>query len=266
MDTRTTKRPDLYEDRDLIPTQPDRTDRPSIPPSTDAPRMELSLTQVLGGSLAAATAAALGSRLGVVGTITGAALVSVVASVAGAVYTASLRRTTYQVSRALGTVPGAGSRPVRVRPRARVVLVGALVVFALTAASVTGIELLTGTSLSGRSGSTTVSTSLHTGAGSGHDEAPAPTAPAGPSVSSTPSGSPSATAGATATPSATATASPGPSSAPSEPTASPTATGTPSESVTTDSNPSQAPSAESSPSGIPTAEPTSPAQGASVMP
>ena len=35
---------------------------------------DLSLTQLLGGSMAAATAAALGSRLGVVGTIAGAAV------------------------------------------------------------------------------------------------------------------------------------------------------------------------------------------------
>jgi hypothetical protein len=57
------------------------------------PFLDLSATQLIGGSLAAATAAALGSRLGVVGTIVGAALVSVVSAVAGALYTQSLRRT-----------------------------------------------------------------------------------------------------------------------------------------------------------------------------
>src|SRR6476661_9256148 len=52
---------------------------------------DLSLTQVAGGALAAMTAAALGSTLGVGGTIAGAALASVVAGVAGSLYTASLR-------------------------------------------------------------------------------------------------------------------------------------------------------------------------------
>jgi hypothetical protein len=274
MDTRTTNRLDLYEDRDPIPAQPDPLDHPVQPdephPSSsviDAPKMELSLTQVLGGSLAAATAAALGSRLGVVGTITGAALVSVVASVAGAVYTASLRRTKYQVSRALGTVAG-GAHPVRVRPHVRVVLLGAVVVFALTAASVTGIELLTGSSLSGRSGSTTVSTSLHADSGSGsqQEQAPTPRTPASPSVSTLPSASltPSNTVMPSA--SASATTSQTPSSAASEPTSSPTASATPDDDVSTDSTPDPTPSAEPSASLVPTAEPTSPAQSAPVMP
>jgi len=52
---------------------------------------DLSLTQVAGGALAAMTAAALGSTLGVAGTIAGAALASIVAGVAGSLYTASLR-------------------------------------------------------------------------------------------------------------------------------------------------------------------------------
>lgn len=54
--------------------------------------IDLSLTQVIGGSLAAATAAALGSRLGVAGTIAGAAVISVMSAVAGSIYTRSLRR------------------------------------------------------------------------------------------------------------------------------------------------------------------------------
>ena len=55
--------------------------------------IDLSPAQVLGGALAAMTAAAIGSRLGAAGTIIGAAAASVVAAVAGAVYTASLRHT-----------------------------------------------------------------------------------------------------------------------------------------------------------------------------
>lgn len=71
---------------------------PSSPtPPDDQPEVEkkkildLSLTQIAGGALAAMTAAALGSTLGVGGTIAGAALASVVAGVAGSLYTASLR-------------------------------------------------------------------------------------------------------------------------------------------------------------------------------
>ncbi|HET9649418.1 MAG TPA: hypothetical protein VFP34_14480 [Microlunatus sp.] len=69
------------------------------PPSTDSPAqaeekkklLDLSLTQVVGGAMAAMTSAAIGSTLGVGGTIAGAALASIVAGVAGALYTSSLR-------------------------------------------------------------------------------------------------------------------------------------------------------------------------------
>src|SRR5919112_2566842 len=55
--------------------------------------LDLSPIQVVGGALAAMTAAALGSRFSVEGTVIGAALASVIAAVASALYTASLRRT-----------------------------------------------------------------------------------------------------------------------------------------------------------------------------
>jgi hypothetical protein len=257
MNTRTTNRPVLDEERDAIP------DQPTPPPSSsapDAPKMELSLTQVLGGSLAAATAAALGSRLGVVGTITGAALVSVVASVAGAIYTTSLRRTKYQMSRALGTVSSGRAHPPRPRPRARMVLVGAAAVFALTAAGVTGVELLTGASLSGRSGSTTVSTSLQgDSGGSRQQQAPAPTASPSPTVASTPTAAPSASASPSASPSASA--SPTTSDEPS-----PSPTDDPSPSVTTSTDPEPSPSVD--PTGLisPTAEPSAPETSSPVTP
>lgn len=59
---------------------------------SDKGRMELSAAQVVGGALAAASAAAAASVLGVYGTVIGAVVVSVVASVGGAVYTHSVRR------------------------------------------------------------------------------------------------------------------------------------------------------------------------------
>ena len=52
----------------------------------------LSLTQIAGGALAAVTAAVAASFLGVAGTLVGAALGSVVSSVAAALYSSSLRR------------------------------------------------------------------------------------------------------------------------------------------------------------------------------
>ncbi len=53
----------------------------------------LSLTQIVGGALAAMTAAFLGSRMSLAGTVVGAAAASIIAAVAGSLYTASLRRT-----------------------------------------------------------------------------------------------------------------------------------------------------------------------------
>ena len=58
---------------------------------------DLSITQMVGGALAAMTAAALGSQLSAAGTVIGAALASIVAAVAGSLYTASLRRTSDKV-------------------------------------------------------------------------------------------------------------------------------------------------------------------------
>lgn len=147
-------------------------------PVSPTPRerfLDLSLTQVVGGSLAAATAAALGSRLGLVGTIAGAGLISVVSAVAASVYTQSLRRTRARLRRerplrtadtqagALVTAPdtAAATGPGRPGPLSRRTLVtrsllGATAVFVITALTVTGWELATGSSLSG-GGATTVS-------------------------------------------------------------------------------------------------------------
>ncbi|WP_204911352.1 hypothetical protein [Microlunatus spumicola] len=76
------------------------------PAQQEKPKSPLSITQVVAGALAAMTAAALGSRLSVAGTVLGAAFASIVAAVASALYSASLRRTSKGVSAVL----------VRVRP------------------------------------------------------------------------------------------------------------------------------------------------------
>jgi hypothetical protein len=156
--------------------------------------IDLSLTQVLAGALAAMTAAAIGSRLGAAGTIIGAAAASVVAAVAGAVYTASLRHTHEKVrtvwsgrwnSGTPGTVElvsdradataatarpqhTASTRPERlfssgVRLPWKRALAGALLAFGIAAAVLTGFELISGRALSGGEGTTVTQVSKQDG-------------------------------------------------------------------------------------------------------
>lgn len=64
-------------------------------------KVSFSMPQIVGGALAAATAAAIGSQLGVAGTILGAAVASVVGGVAGTLYSAGLDRTHRKVTEAI---------------------------------------------------------------------------------------------------------------------------------------------------------------------
>jgi hypothetical protein len=150
-----------------------------------AKALDLSATQIVGGALAAMTAAALGSRLSVAGTIVGAALASIIAAVAGSLYTASLRRTRDTVKTVFwtgqpneveeptvmeiledreGHVAGqrshlvapesADSSPDRRKLNWKRVFVGALAAFGIAAVSLTAFELATGNALSGGEGTT----------------------------------------------------------------------------------------------------------------
>ena len=74
-------------------------------------RFGLSVVQIVASTAAAVTAAVLGSRLGVAGTITGAALASVVSAVGAAVYGHSLLMTRRQVTKALRLVRPASATP-----------------------------------------------------------------------------------------------------------------------------------------------------------
>jgi hypothetical protein len=76
------------------------------------PRLDLSAAQVTGGALAAVTSAVAGSTLGVNGTVAGAAVGSVVATVGGELYTHSLRRT-HQSVRGVVTRPSQGAAQTR---------------------------------------------------------------------------------------------------------------------------------------------------------
>lgn len=63
-----------------------------VPADRQRPRVDLSVPRILGGALAAASAAIASSWLGLAGTVLGAAVVSVVATVGTAVYAHSLER------------------------------------------------------------------------------------------------------------------------------------------------------------------------------
>lgn len=143
--------------------------------------------QVMAAALAAVTAAFVGSRLGVYGTVIGAGVISLATTIGGEFYLRSLDRTKEAAKRtkdaalaravrtaatwpvAEVTAPGdpaedkaeAGvdetreltgpeEEPARKRARWPVLAGGTLVAFVLGMGAVTGIELLTGDSLSGR--------------------------------------------------------------------------------------------------------------------
>ena len=73
--------------------------------SDERRKLELSPAQIIGGALAAASAAVASSWLGLAGTVIGAVIVSLVASIGGALYTHSLRRSTTVIRQTLPVVP-----------------------------------------------------------------------------------------------------------------------------------------------------------------
>jgi hypothetical protein len=152
-----------------------------------AKALDLSVPQILGGALAAMTAAALGSQLSVAGTLVGAALASIIAAVAGSLYTASIRRTRDKVKTVFWTAQPnevdeptvidivadkeghiAGQRSHLVEPESsrepspprrpklkwKSVVVAALAIFGIAAVALTTFELVTGHALSGGEGTT----------------------------------------------------------------------------------------------------------------
>jgi len=101
---------------DRHPTEP-RAGNPSsstptaaIETDPDEDRLSLSATQVVASMAAAVTAAFLGSRLGVAGTVIGAGLASVVTVVGSAVFGHSLLVTRKQVTKAVRQVRHADDR------------------------------------------------------------------------------------------------------------------------------------------------------------
>ncbi|GAB2604588.1 hypothetical protein [Pseudactinotalea suaedae] len=259
-------------------TQTETTTRPETETTDDVEpvkrgRIELSLVQLFAGALAAMTAAVIGSRLGVSGTVVGAAIGSIVAGITGSLYSASLQRGRQVIAKAplavkaaptlvmrtrptasrttVGAVPPgvptqaalAGEVEAEPRPRRRAwtrVLISAAAVFLLAGLGITAFELATGQSLSGREGTTISEVGSGGAAPAPHpaDELPAEVPTTDETPTEEPSESPSDPA---ETPSET------PSEEPTEPP-SETPTEAPSE------EPSEAPTED--PSAPPTDEPS----------
>ena len=133
----------------------------TAPPARRATLLDLSLTQLIAGSCAAATAAFLGSRVGWVGTVTGAGIGSVVSAVAASLYTASMTRAGEAVRRqklhprraqsSPQSAPDSPSSSVQKVRAPRRVLATAGVLFALAVAFLTGLQLATGADVTGAS-------------------------------------------------------------------------------------------------------------------
>jgi hypothetical protein len=222
---------------------------------------DLSLFQVLGGALAAMTAAALGSRISVGGTVMGAAVASVIAAVAGAIYTSSLRRTSQTVRGMLGRRSGSGSTAApasdsdpspastltawAIRRRTLLVssVVGAVAIFAVAAGALTIYEMVSGRALSGGSG-TTVSQVRQADRENRPTDEPASVSSESPDAEST--------AESSSTPEAESSATP-------EPSSEPTATSEPSD--TSEAEPQVTPQSEPSSSAEPpSSAPSQPVQ------
>ena len=142
-------------------------------------KLEIKPTQVAAGALASITAAVLGSKLGVAGTVAGAGLASVVGTVGASVYQHSIERTRAHVRARVGqqaqdcpdeeptvllshdaetvrlTVAPPSDEPAAKRRWPMVVLTAA-VAFVLGIAVLTGIELIKGGSISGGDSRTTL--------------------------------------------------------------------------------------------------------------
>lgn len=179
------------------------------------------LAQIAGGALAAVTTAAVGSRLGVAGTLVGAALASVLAAFASTLYTKGLERTRDGVKKivlrdgklstevdvaATAAAPRAWRRPMAI--------VGGMALtsaatFVVAMGLVTGWEFGTGQTLDGRTGTTIGQVSNR------QSTKPTPSASATATPSATPSATPTETATATPTPTPSATSTDTPTPTPS---------------------------------------------------
>ncbi|WP_037857474.1 hypothetical protein [Streptomyces sp. NRRL S-340] len=275
--------------------RPESGDEPSTGQEVRRRRIDLSVAQVAGSAVAAVVAAKLASYFGVYGTILGAGVVSVVATCGGSVFQHFFRRTGEQIRTATVSVrPVAGTDGISAAPapgggapapgefsegtvyRARVKswkrpVIAAALVFGVTMAGITAYELVSGSSFSGRGG-TTVGDAV-----TGHRGKAAPSGGDTPEPSGSPAGttgtddgaSPGAGVSGGPGQGATGTPTPIPDSGAHTGTRSTDGTGTGSGGRTpagsgTDSGAGSGPDPGSGPDGTPGTGGTAPAPGASA--
>jgi hypothetical protein len=234
-------------------------------PTTDPPKWpDLNLNKIVAGAGAAATAAVAGSFFGAEGTVLGAALGSVISTLATAIYQLSLDRTRDRVKVRI-TLParrttGSADLPttmlspvVPAHPRRRwVALTGVTVgVFLIGLLAVTGVEVLKGSTLTRGDSGTSVGRVV--------DPVPAPAEPTEPTGTGASASTETAEPAETGPSASTETAEPtGPSTTPTaEPTAEAPATGSATDEPDGDVGRGSGP-APGSPAGSPTVDGTEP--------
>ncbi|MFE7630756.1 hypothetical protein [Kocuria sp. NPDC057446] len=147
-------------------------DQPQAEEQTEKKSPALNIPGLLAGAATAATMSVIGGHLSVVGTVLGAALTSIVSGIAVVVYSTSLEKSRRGLKKVKTTVaqhviarPGldasdsdgstavaAGSRWSTLRPRLKPILVSTGAILGLAVGAVFGIQALTGTELSGGTG------------------------------------------------------------------------------------------------------------------
>ena len=225
----------------------EKTAPPRRPDSPSPARSGLSPLQVIAGGLAASSAAVVASFFGVAGTVIGAALASVVASLSAALYGESLRRTEERLRRLRGgrsSAPAAAAPlPPRLsprrapaprrRPRWSRVALGAAAAFGLAMVLITTVELIGQRPVSALVGASSHTSTTTVGeiTGGGGSHATVPTTPAPSTSSATPDSGATGTS-ATQTPGSTtshsaATSSATPTRGPAAPSQDPGTTPSP---------------------------------------
>lgn len=222
-------------------------------------KVSFSLPQLIGGALAAATAAAVGSTLGVAGTIFGAAVASVVGGVGGTLYSAGIDRTHRKVASVItrtgpvpvepaegvdltlvdvtaAAAPDAGSGPAmnsgdepsgRKQRIWKVAAITAAAIFAMSLVVITVVELGLGRAFGGGDG-TTVSQVVRPQAKPSKSVSPSPEPTPSTTGTSTPEPSPSESVTPTPSEPAESSLAPTPAAATSTATVAPAAnTGAP---------------------------------------
>jgi hypothetical protein len=204
---------------------------------TTTGKPDIKLSQLIATALAAITAAFLGSRLGVAGTVIGAGVASIVSTVAGALYQHSLDRTSSRVrSFRTGELddPAAPTsstveetvliRPPsapRRRPRWGVAVALTALAFVIGMGAVTGVELIKNGPISGGDNGTTIGSLFGQPTERVTSTPPTTTTPPPPTTTTVPPTTSQTTTPTTTTPPPTSTTAPTTTTAPPSSTTQP---------------------------------------------